>query len=944
MGTDLTAVFRGREVESAGAFRLRLLAEELTLRRPQSDFDAMESLDSSRDTILYPHQIHAAHFATSNPMLRGVLFADEVGLGKTIEAAMVVKEAVYRGARNVLVVAGKSLCQQWAAELRDRFALEVEVLDSAAARAMERGGRDPYSGLRVCTYHFVNGHLGELAKTTWDLVVVDECHLLKNPQGALHRSVKRLPRRFTVLLTATPIQNYLPELHSVSTLIDELALGTPFSFRERYCADPRGLTVQNVHELRERLSRFGIRTLRSDVPEIEWTARHPRLFNFDLFDDERELYEGVSDYLSRPNWAFGDNAAGKYLIVLVYRKLLASSSFALRGALRKVLERLQDMAKGIETAPLQVADLGGEAVAVAREILEEGDAEAGEADRGVLGRIEDEIEETRGYVELCERIQENAKGVKLVEVIPSLLEQGDRVLVFTQYKATQAYLARKLEAAGYRVQRFSGDLKSHRNPDKDERELAKRRFEQEADVMIATDAGAEGINLQFCHLVVNYDLPWNPMKIEQRIGRCHRLGQKHDVVVANLVATGNAVDARLVQLLTDKIHLFDSVLGESDEILGALEDGMDFERAVFEILQTCRTPEQIDAAFEELQRNMERVIAERRSRGKSLLQGFDDRIRDHLRFAEERARAALSHRQQQLRDFIVGAVEAHGGRVWETNGIHDFSVPAQLFLHSSDLLDPDYRGTFHKGDDAAVTYFTKRHPLVQAALDYHRQHGARAALTLAYTGNHNIHGMDRFVGCEGWWLTFKVCLSGLEVEDHLLPVVLIAEDRELWHDDLLTEAVPRLTVQEGTWDESLPIPTGQLVESILLPRIKQLTDGILERNAEYYLERREVLDRYYGAKGDGEVLAELRHRVRDKMDQMAALDDQIEATKPMTTKVDLMRQQDALNDELFELQQRMQTEQMGSFAAKRKAVAELEQLRELRHEVELVSVAQWRLV
>jgi len=199
------------------------------------------------------------------------------------------------------------------------------------------------------------------------------------------------------------------------------------------------------------------------------------------------------------------------------------------------------------------------------------------------------------------------------------------------------------------------------------------------------------------------------------------------------------------------------------------------------------------------------------------------------------------------------------------------------------------------------------------------------------------------VGAQGWWLTFKVSFTGFETEDYLLRVVLVREDDELRIEQLLTDAVPRITMQGGTWSPSFPVPAPGVVQSILEPRISELAEGILERNAQYYLERREVLDRYYGTKGDGEVLAELRHRVQEKTDQIAALDDQIESARSMTAKVALMRQQDALNDELFELQQRLQTEQHDSFSARREALQELEELRELRHTVALVSAAQWRL-
>ncbi len=946
MGTAIGALLRENDVCSAARLRLRLMAEELTLRKPQSDFDSMESLESSADTQLLPHQIHAAHFAVSNPMLKGVLLADEVGLGKTIEAAMVIKEMIYRGARNVLIIASRSLCQQWAGELRERFAVEFEVLNADRVRQLERRKLSPYSGLRICTYHFVNQHLGEVEKTPWDLVVVDECHLLKNPQGALHRAIKRLPRGFTCLLTATPLQNYLPEIQAISTLIDEQALGTAFSFRERFCEDGRGLRAKNLEELNDRLAGFAIRTLRTDVPEIRFTQRTPKLFNFHLHEDERRLYEGVSSYLSRPTWAFGDNAAGKSLIILVYRKLLASSSFALRSALRKVQERLEEMIETGDRKPIRASSLGP----ALREALEEGPEDPAAAPGGggprdvITQTIDEELREVSEYVRLCERIAENAKGECLIAAMPELLEQGDKVLVFTQYRATQAYLCRKLAQAGYEVVAFHGDLKSHSNPEKDEREIAKQRFRTSAQVMVATDAGAEGLNLQFCHILVNYDLCWNPMKLEQRIGRCHRIGQEHDVVVANLVALENAVDARLVELLTDKIHLFDSVLGESDEILGAIEDALDFEQAIFHILQTCRTPDEIDQAFGQLQLDLEFEIEERQTHGRSLLQGFDDRIRDHLDIAGARAQEALDKRTTLLRDFLLGAVSEFGARVDEIEpGVHRFTTPSHFLLHAGELLDPAYTGAFGKSAGASHTYLTKRHPLVRAALDILLQEGRKSAVRLRYTGRHTIHGLEELVGQRGWWLTARVSFSGFEVEDHLVHLAWVVADGQPMHHELLSGNIARVTAEGGAWDSALLAPSEESLQELLAAQVQAIEEGILERNAHYYVERRGIIDRYYGPAGDGEVLAELKHQIAEKRAKVDELQGAIDATGTMKAKMDLMREQDRLNDDLFQLEQRLQAEQLESFENRKAAIRELEQLRELGHSVELVSIAQWAM-
>ena len=940
---DIGTFIAAEELSSAEMLRLRILAEELTLRRPSSEYDSLESLQSSRHTILYPHQIHAAHSAVSNPLLKGTLLADDVGLGKTVEAGMIIKEMYYRGRANVLVVCGKSLRQQWAAELRDRFALDFQVLDRQAAARLKRAGKKPWEGLRICTPYFLNTNLGDAARTIWDILAVDECHLLKNPQGALHKAVQSVPRSFILLLTATPIQNYLPELHAISTLIDEETLGTAFSFREKFCDDDRGLRVKNLDELKRRLSRFAVRTVRGDVPEIKFTKRIPKLFNFELPTPERELYEQVSAYLSRPNWAFGEDAPGKYLILMVYRKLLASSSFALLNALRKVEQRLAAMAAGKRPPVLRIGALGADVEASAADMESDIELGAARGQAAIRQSVAEELEEVRGYLRLAESIEENAKGLALVRAMPELLESGDKVLVFTQYKATQGYLVRKLEEAGYHVVPFSGDLKSHANPEKDERELAKLRFRDDADVMVATDAGAEGLNLQFCHVVVNYDLPWNPMKIEQRIGRAHRLGQEHDVVAANLVALGNEVERRLVELLTDKINLFGSVLGESDEILGNLEDAIDFERRIFEILQTCRTPEQIEAGFRQLQLDLDDEIQERRSTGQQLLTGFDDRIRDHLAIAEREGLRAAHSRARRLEEFLLGSLRCLDGKCEQKDGVYRIVTPSLYFLASDQLIDSEYRGTFDKHREGDAPLFNRDHPLIRAGLAIHKERGARGAVSLEYTGRHTIHGMEELVGAKGWWLVFKVSFTGFEVEDHLVHVALVADEQESTLNELLSESIFRITMAQGEWDGTLPLPDMGAVEAKVAETVGQLREAILERNADYYLERRETIESFYGARGDGEVLAELRAAIRERQTRLLALEEEKDSVTRSQDKLALADEIDKVNEDLFRLQQRLQTEQLQNFERKREELRKLEALRVLQEHVDLVGVAQWGL-
>jgi len=200
---------------------------------------------------------------------------------------------------------------------------------------------------------------------------------------------------------------------------------------------------------------------------------------------------------------------------------------------------------------------------------------------------------------------------------------------------------------------------------------------------------------------------------------------------------------------------------------------MDFERRIFEIAQSCRTPGEIDTAFQQLQLDWDGIIVERRTRGRTLLQGFDDRIRDHLKIAEQNARNAVDRRARQLEEFVRASLDHFGAQYLATDGLYTIHTPAQYILAGGKLLDDVYHGTFNRRHPIAVPLFNKQHPLVDAAIQTHLRRGHQAAVQLVYTGRHNIHGMERLVGQEGWWLVFKVSFTGFETEGHLLEVALV---------------------------------------------------------------------------------------------------------------------------------------------------------------------------
>src|SRR5919201_5338293 len=332
------------------------------------------------------------------------------------------------------------------------------------------------------------------------------------------------------------------------------------------------------------------------------------------------------------------------LLVLVYRKILASSSFALAHTLAKLADGLEAKLAGAECAAAADAMLD---VSGFEEEAEEWSGSGREDARphgaAAVAKMRDELAELRACAELAATIEVNAKGDALVRGLDRAFTVAracgwpEKAVVFTEFRRTQDYLKKLLEARGYTTTCLSGDSGG---PDK--RQALVEEFRGGTQILLMTEAGAEGLNLQFCNLVVNYDLPWNPQRVEQRIGRCHRYEQQRDVLVINFLNRLNAADARLYELLEKKLNLFDGVFGASDEILGALEAGLDFERRVVEIYQSCRHPEEIAQAFDRLRCDLEKRIDSRMTQARSLLlERFDGDVRRRLRVAGQEAKDAV---------------------------------------------------------------------------------------------------------------------------------------------------------------------------------------------------------------------------------------------------------------------------------------------------------------
>lgn len=655
-----------------------------------------DNIDSLSQSLLNaavdinPHQIEAALFAFRSPLSKGIILADEVGLGKTIEAGLVLCQYWAIGKRKIIVVCPAALRKQWSFELTEKFGIDNEILDSKNYNEYVRIGRNPFDNKKVviCSYNFVARKKDEIRLFGFDLAIIDEAHKLRNVYKknsvTAHAVREALENVKKLLLTATPFQNSLMELYGLTSIIDENIFGDTKSFRAKYVYE------ENYTELQMRLAPYYRRTLRKDVVEyINYTKRLPLTQKFDSTDLEFELYTKVSEFLRSDN-LYSIPAKQKMLTTMMVRKILASSTYALLGTLATIKARLEKMLEENKYPQFDLNEIFDEDEI---ELLNENEEDNIDSDDNSptedeiidTKQIQKEIAAIQSFINLAEQIKHDSKAKALLIALQKAFEQIEliganrKALIFTESKRTQAYLKEFLEQNGYKgkIVTFNGS-----NSDKQSNEIleawlkanaytgkisgiraADRRaaivdyFKDKAEIMIATEAAAEGLNLQFCSLVVNYDLPWNPQRIEQRIGRCHRYGQKSDVVVVNFANQRNYADLRVFELLNDKFKLFSDVFGTSDEILGQI-DGVDFERRIWLIYQECRTEAEISAAFEKLQAELESKINMRMKDVKEqVLKTFDVEVQERLRLAKEHTCAFINRYEYifwELTKYILG--------------------------------------------------------------------------------------------------------------------------------------------------------------------------------------------------------------------------------------------------------------------------------------------------
>lgn len=647
-------------------FHSKYYAHELTKKSASDSLEKFSRTLADAKVDLNPHQVDAALFAFQSPLSKGAILADEVGLGKTIEAGILLSQKWAEGKRKILIICPSSLRKQWNQELLDKFYLKSTIVDSRNFKNITSFESNPFDKkeIVICSYHFAKNKEDFIKLVNWDLVVMDEAHKLRNVyknNNKIAHSIKRsLGDAPKVLLTATPLQNSLLELYGLVSFIDEYTFGDFASFKSQFVRLNEEESP-NFTDLKSRLTSICKRTLRRQVLEyIKYTNRIPLTQEFNPTDEEHDLYEKVSKYLQKDkNYALPP--AQKHLMTLIFRRLLASSTFAIAGTLKGLIGKLNTALKtGTLKQTSEFIKTSFSDMDEVSEELEETEDEQEPLTEFEKGEIREEIEELKGFSNLADSIKVNAKGEELLTALDkgfSKLEElkaPKKALIFTEFTKTQNYIKELLSKSKYagKIVLFNGSnndehaneiykdwLKLNKDTDNisgsktaDKRAAIIDYFKNTADIMIATEAAAEGINLQFCSLIVNYDLPWNPQRIEQRIGRCHRYGQNFDVVVVNFLNKKNEADKRVFELLDQKFKLFEGVFGASDGVLGAIEGGINFEQRISQIYQECRSSQQIKESFDKLQGELEESISQgMNSAKKKLLENFDEEVHEKLK-------------------------------------------------------------------------------------------------------------------------------------------------------------------------------------------------------------------------------------------------------------------------------------------------------------------------
>jgi len=854
-------------------------AYEITKRFSSDTTEKFTASLSEAQVRLTPHQIDAAYFAFRSPFSKGAILADEVGLGKTIEAGIILSQKWAERKKKLLIICPANLRKQWSQELIDKFFIDSKILESASFnKEIKAGNLNPFiqkNAIVICSYPFARSKAVYLEQTGWDLVVMDEAHRLRNVYKKSHKTgnaIKDALKDYKkILLTATPLQNTLLELFGLVSLIDEYVFGDIRSFKAKFS---RLTGDDNFDDLKERLNLVCQRTLRRQVTEyVKYTNRIAITEEYFPREDEAQLYELVTNYLHQAQ-LYALPTSQRHLMTLILRKLLASSTYAISGTLEKLANKLQDIVDGqeIEQEEEEFKENLSEDYETYGELKEEWDEEEDEKvwySPHEIDGMQSEIVELRKMEELAKSINKNSKGEKLITALEKGFEKLEEIgaakkaIIFTESRRTQDYLKETLESNGYEgeIVLFNGSntdakskevykewLEKHKNTNRisgsrtsDKRAAIVEEFKDRATILIATEAAAEGINLQFCSLVVNYDLPWNPQRIEQRIGRCHRFGQKFDVVVVNFLNRKNAADVRVFQLLSLKFKLFEGVFGASDEVLGSIESGVDFEKRIAEIYQNCRAETEIQEAFDQLQSELSTSIEERMKKTRRiLLENFDEEVHKKLKGRLKDAKDKRDEYQKRLWKLTRFYLKDYA-HFKEEDDEYTFK------LHTNPFSNEDiFPGPYKMGkNETGVNIYRTGNSLAKKVIENcKKQQLEFSKLSFSYSSIPKISIIEDFVGKSGWMIAKQLTISTFEDEDHILLFGVSEDGTQL--DDEQCRKIFSINVTDSSTSEIVR-PSEVLftkMEEKYVGQKNVILEGIGNRNSKFFEVELDKLDRW----------------------------------------------------------------------------------------------------
>lgn len=913
------------------AYQARYFAEQIKLKRTGGSDGLVQALTSAK-VDLNPHQIDAAMFALQSPLSGGVLLADEVGLGKTIEAGILIAQCWAEYRRKIILVVPASLRTQWMAELDEKFFIKSVILEGKNFNQWKKQGRlNPFEQkdrVVICSYNFAAQKQAEVTAVAWNLVVMDEAHRLRNvykPNNVMGNKLKTaFAGKKKLLLTATPLQNNLMELYGLVSIIDDRVFSDPKTFRDTY------VNVVNTETrdmfLKVRIRQFCKRTLRKQVVEyVPYTKRKAILKEFEAAPDEERLYNAISSYLRRPVLYALPNSQ-RSLMTLILRKLMASSSFAIAGTLDSLIVRLEKLLHGIEES-LDLTDYDS-----FEEFLDENEEALDDEKIDVVARhkdIEAELAELRSYDSLAKSIKKNTKGENLLTALTMGFEEtanhgGQRkAVIFTESKRTQEYLFNLLTDNGYagQIVFLNGSnsdagskriykewLERHQGEDcisgsrqADMKSAIVEEFHQRAHILIGTEAAAEGINLQFCSLLVNYDLPWNPQRIEQRIGRCHRYGQKNDVVVVNFLNVKNEADKRVYELLDKKFRLFNGLFGASDEVLGTIESGVDFEKRIAGIYQNCKTKEEIQLAFDAIQEEYkDRIDTKMTKARQNLLENFDEEVAGRLKCCQDSTEQSMSRYGSWLYHFIL----SEGGKAAEPLDGHRIRYMDGTGFdgrYNLDWKDSERREErFLRPEGALCQNLLKRtmdRPLEPAAIQFDYTHSGR-----------KISYFDA-AGCKtGWLMVTKLTNQGFDTEEYLLVVAEDDSGKKL-DEELVDRMMELPAAAKDLSGDKMPDSLQKMADVLKQKKLQEIE----AENKKYFLDECEKLDNWSEDKKKSleQNIRELDKLIKEKKREMQLTQNTSSLSKLVEQKAEIQkttRQRDIKRKELFAAQDEVDAE------------------------------------